>query len=203
MRASLFLVLAVFGCQSSVHESDVRGYENTRRYVGVSGMARVGRSETMFVTGRTSMGPRDNNQCEAAYSGDEMVAVTYIDNGQLKTESLYITGVNNKSFGTDRNGVITDACGTVIEVTFDVGNGKVPAKKRFVVVDRIYEGHAQGRPNLDIAARAYYEMRQTMGHNNNFDGMQVRTVALGSYTFAQNTDCKFQPGVKSPCGDSW
>jgi hypothetical protein len=203
MKASLFFVIFVFGCKSAGDMSSVKGYENNRRAVGVTGLMRVGQSQAMYVTGRTSMGSRDPNQCEAAYSGDEMVDVTYIENGTSKRESLYITGINNKSFGTDQNGLITDACGTVIEVTFDVGKGRAPLKKRFVVVDRIWEGHAQSRPNLDIAARAYYEMRQALGHNDNFNGMNVRTVALGSYTYAQNSDCTFQPGVKNPCGNGW
>jgi hypothetical protein len=203
MCKHLYIFLIGLACSRSGVSSDAKGYENNRRYVGVSGMPSVGQSENMFVTGRTSMGSRDNNQCEAAYSGDETVSVTYLENGVSKTESLYITGVNNRSFGTDSNGVITDACGTVVEVTFDVRNNRSPVRKRFVVVDRIYEGHAQGRPNLDIAARAYYEVRQALGHQNNFDGMQVKTIAKGSYTYSQNSDCRFESGVKNSCGNGW
>lgn len=203
MNRHLLLFFMTLACSRPESSSDTKGYENNRRFAGVTGMPSVGQSETMFVTGRTSMGTRDNNQCEAAYSGDETVTVTYFENGVSKTESLYITGVNNRSFGTDRNGVITDACGTVVEVTFDVRNNRSAVKKRFVVVDRIYEGHAQGRPNLDIAAKAYYEVRQALGHQNNFDGMQVKTIAQGSYTYAQNSDCRFEAGIKNACGNGW
>jgi hypothetical protein len=210
VKAILVSFVLMTACKTSAPGSSaVQGYENSRRKVGVTGLASMGQSQQFYVTGRTSMGTRDNNQCEAAYVDNEKVSITYQDGGVTKTESLYIAGVNNTSFfgskfpGYEMNGVITDACGTVLEVTFDVKNGRQPIKMRFVVVDRIYEGHAQDRPNLDIAKEAFYKLRQDLGYGNNFDGMSVRTVAKGSYTYAQNSDCKFEPGQTNSCGSGW
>jgi hypothetical protein len=207
MKRIMSVMFLLVSCKSAPsHQSEianVSGYENNRRMPGANGMPAVGSVSNFHVTGRTSMGGQDPNQCEAAYSGNEKVAVTYTENGVSKNESLYIAGVNNKSFfGTkiDLNGKITDACGTVVEVTF-TGNGK-SIKQRFVVVDRIYEGHAQEEDNLDIAKEAYYAIRNALGIQNNFYAATT-VIAAGSYRFAQNQKCQFIPGQKSPCGNGW
>jgi hypothetical protein len=207
---ALITALVATACGSTPNnESTVKGYENTRRMLNSDGLKPVGDSEAFFVTGRLSMGLKDRNQCEAAYVDDEKVLVKYEEDGEKKIEPLYVTGVNNLSFfgahdsSRDLNGKITAACGTVVEVNFDVKNGSTPIKMRFVVVDRIYEQHAQDRPNLDIAKQAYLELRKRLSHENNFDGMTVQTIAKGSYQYAQNNDCWFEPGNLNRCGDGW
>ncbi len=181
--------------------STFSGYENNRRKTGLNGLAGVGLSKSYKVTGRTSMGPRDRNQCEATYSGDEKVTVTYSEQGVTKTSALYITGVNNSDFATSSNGIITDACGTIVEATF-ISNGR-SVVERFVVVDQIYESHAQNEPNLDIAKAAYFDIRKALGHSDNFTQINVKTIANGSYTYTQNSDCSFMPGVLTICGFGW
>lgn len=147
------------------------------------------------------MGAQHRNQCEAAYSGSETVKVTWTEGGKTITQDLFITGVNNRDFATSDNGVISDACGQVLEATYTI-NGKTIVE-RYVVVDRIYEDHAQGEPNLDIAAASYTRIREALKHHDNFYKISVKTIARGSYTYAENQKCMFNPYGPSPCGNGW
>ncbi len=116
------------------------------------------------VTGRTSMGLRDPNQCGIDYSGNERVG----------NQQLLITGIDNTHFGTNQDGQLTSSCGRVAYLHL---NGK---RHPFVIVDRIWE--ARHASQLDVAREFFYG---PMGSNNVSNG----TVEITS-TVASGLTCR-------------
>jgi len=188
------------GSNEQSGDTQLYGYENTRRAIGVNGLKKPGDSNLYFVTGRTSMADTARTQCEAAYAASQMIRVSYQDpTTGPKVENLYVAGVNNRDFGLSDNGKIPDSCGTVVEATFKKNNKEVI--HRFVVIDRIHEDHAQNIPNLDIAKDPYNKIRAELNHSDNFTHVSVKTIAPGSYSYQDNPSCQFVSGSKTLCGN--
>ena len=98
------------------------------------------------VTGRTTMGQSDRNQCGIQYTGSERVG----------TPPMLITGIDSRNFGSFSDGVTTPICGQIVEADL---NGTVV---QFVIVDRIWENTSDNQ--LDVAHEVFYS--ETMKKNN-------------------------------------
>ena len=84
---------------------------------GLPALAAVSGTVSAEVTGRTSMGPRDNNQCQMAYSSD------------WKINGMPMAGVDGTTFGSNVDGTVSPMCGKCATI----GNTK------YVIADRIWQ----------------------------------------------------------------
>ena len=105
------------------------------------------------ITGRTTMGTEDRNQCGIQYTGSERVG----------NPPMLIAGIDSRNFGTMSDGTPTGICGQIVEVNI---NGTV---MDFVIVDRIFQNTSSNQ--LDVAKEVYYSGPL---HNKNLSTDQVR-----------------------------